>query len=47
MFRVGGGLVSKDGGVRIIGVPGAIKVRWHRHAQQAGKWYIVCEIEAA
>lgn len=59
MLRVGDGLVIKDGGVRIVGVPGAIKVRWHRHlpskpasaivTRQAGKWYIVfqCEIEAA
>jgi hypothetical protein len=25
------GLVITDGGIRIVGVPGAIKVRWHRH----------------
>jgi hypothetical protein len=26
-----GSLVIKDGAIRIVGVPGAIKVRWHRH----------------
>jgi Probable transposase len=59
-FRVGDGLtIRKSGKLGCVGVPGEIKVRWHRElpsaptsailTRQAGKWYVVfhVEIEAA
>lgn len=55
-FRVGDGLtLRKSGKIGIVGVPGEIKVRWHRAlpsepksaiiTRQNGKWYIVCHVE--
>lgn len=55
-FRVGDGLtLRKSKRIGIVGVPGEIKVKWHRElptapksailTQQAGKWYIVFHIE--
>ena len=29
-FRVGDGLVCRDGRLRLVGIPGLVKVRWHR-----------------
>lgn len=59
-FRVGDGLtIKKDRRIGIVGVPGEIKVRWHRDlpskpksailTRQAGKWYVIfhVEVEAA
>src|SRR4051794_18476955 len=55
-FRVGDGLTLRKGGrFTVVGVPGQIKVRWHRPlpsepkaailTRQAGKWYVVCQVE--
>lgn len=55
-FRVGNGLtLRKSRRLAIIGVPGEIKVRWHRPlpakpkvavlTRQAGKWYVVFAVE--
>src|SRR5215472_14652748 len=55
-FRVGDGLtIRKNGRLGFVGVPGDIKVRWHRElpskpssailTRQAGKWYIVFHVE--
>lgn len=55
-FRVGDGLtIRKSGKLGFVGVPGEIKVRWHREmpskpksailTRQAGKWYIVFHVE--
>jgi putative transposase len=55
-FRVGDGLtLRKSGKLGFVGVPGEIKVRWHRElpskptsailTRQAGKWYIVFHVE--
>lgn len=57
-FRVGDGLtIRKSGKLRILGVPGEIKVRWHRAlpskprscvlSRSADKWYIVFHVEVA
>jgi putative transposase len=58
-FRVGDGLtLKKDRRIGVIGVPGGIKVVWHRElpsdiklgtailTRQQGKWYIVFSVEA-
>lgn len=58
-FRVGGGLTMKaDGRIGVVGLPGSIKVKWHRSmpsdaklgaailTRQNGKWHIVFAIEA-
>jgi len=55
-FRVGDGLTLRNSGrLGIVGVPGEIKVRWHRElpskpksaivTRQAGKWYVVFHVE--
>lgn len=55
-FRVGDGLTLRQSGrIGIIGVPGEIKVRWHRNlpstpasailTRQNGKWYVVLHVE--
>lgn len=57
-FRVGDGLtIRKSGKLGLVGVPGEIKVRWHREmpskpksailTRQAGKWYVVFHVEVA
>jgi putative transposase len=57
-FCVGDGLtIRKSGKLGIVGVPGEIKVRWHRDmpskpksaiiTRQAGKWYVVFHVEVA
>ena len=59
-FRVGDGLtLRKDRRVGVLGVPGGIKVVWHRDlppgaklgtailTRQQGKWYAVLSVEAA
>lgn len=57
-FRVGDGLtLRKSGKLGFVGVPGEIKVRWHRElpskpksailTRQAGKWYIILHVEVA
>lgn len=57
-FRVGDGLtLRKSGRIGVVGVPGEIKVRWHRDlprkpasailTRQAGKWYVVLHVEVA
>ena len=54
-FRVGDGLtIRKNGRLGFVGVPGDIKVRWHRKlpskpssailTRQAGKWSIVFHV---
>ncbi|MGU3660909.1 RNA-guided endonuclease InsQ/TnpB family protein [Methylobacterium fujisawaense] len=58
-FRVGDGLtIRKDRRLGIVGVPGGIKVVWHRDlpqdaklgtailTRQQGKWYVVLSVEA-
>ncbi len=58
-FRVGDGLtIKKDHRIEIVGVPGSIKVVWHRDlpedaklgtailTRQNGKWYAVLSVEA-
>jgi len=55
-FRVGDGLtIRKTGRLGFVGVPGDIKVRWHRPlpskptsailTRQGGKWYVVFHVE--
>lgn len=55
-FRVGDGLtLRKSGKFTVVGVPGEIKVKWHRKlpskpkaailTRQAGKWYVVFSVE--
>lgn len=55
-FRVGDGItLRKSSKLRFVGVPGEIKVRWHRElpsepasailTRQGGKWYIVFHVE--
>jgi len=55
-FRVGDGLtIRKNGRLGFVGVPGDIKVRWHRElpsepasailTRQNGKWYVVFHVE--
>ena len=59
-FRVGDGLtLKKDRRLGVVGVPGGLKVVWHRDlpndaklgtailTRQQGKWYIVFSVEAA
>lgn len=57
-FRVGDGLtIRKSGKLGFVGVPGEIKVRWHREmpskpksailTRQSGKWYVVFHVEVA
>ena len=57
-FRVGDGLtIRKSGKLGFVGVPGEIKVRWHRElpskpssailTRQAGKWHVVFHVEVA
>lgn len=57
-FRVGDGLtIRKSGKLGIVGVPGEIKVRWHRElpskpksailTRQSGKWHVVFHVEVA
>ncbi|MCW6511529.1 RNA-guided endonuclease InsQ/TnpB family protein [Lichenifustis flavocetrariae] len=58
-FRVGDGMtIKKDRRIGIVGIPGAIKVRWHRDmlkgaklgtgilTRQNGKWFVVFSVEA-
>lgn len=56
-FRFGDGLtIRKNGRLAFLGVPGDIKVRWHRElpshpgsailTRRAGKWYIVFHVES-
>jgi putative transposase len=55
-FRVGDGLtLRKSGKIGFVGVPGEIKMRWHRElpnkptsailTRQGGKWYVVFHVE--
>jgi len=55
-FRVGNGLtIRKSGRIGFIGVPGEVKVKWHRElpskpksavlTRQAGKWYVIFHVE--
>lgn len=55
-FRVGDGLtLRKSGKIGFVGVPGEIKVRWHRElpskpksailTRQNGKWFVVFHVE--
>lgn len=57
-FRVGNGLTIRDTGkLGIIGIPGEIKVRWHRSlpvkprsaiiSRKAGKWFAIFHVEIA
>lgn len=57
-FRVGDGLtLRKSGKLGFVGIPGEIKVRWHRElpskpssailTRQSGKWYVVFHVEVA
>lgn len=57
-FRVGNGMtIRKNRKLTFVGVPGEIKVRWHRDlpskpkscilSRNAGKWYIVFHVEVA
>lgn len=57
-FRVGDGLtMRKSGKLGVVGVPGEIKVRWHRAlpsapqsailTRQNDKWYVVFHVEVA
>ena len=57
-FRVGDGLtLRKSGKLGFVGVPGEIKVRWHRDlpsepksailTRQNGKWYVIFHVEVA
>jgi len=57
-FRVGDGLtLRKSGKLGFVGVPGEIKVNWHRAlpsvpkaailSRNAGKWYIILHVEVA
>lgn len=55
-FRVSNGLcIRKSGRITFVGVPGEIRVRWHREMpcrpksailmRQGGKWYVVFNVE--
>jgi putative transposase len=55
-FRVGDGLtLRKSGKLGFVGVPGEVKVRWHRAlpskpksailTRQCGKWYVIFHVE--
>jgi putative transposase len=55
-FRVGDGLtIRRTGKIGIVGIPGEIKVRWHREVpsqpesailtRQNGRWYVVFHVE--
>ena len=54
-FRVGDGLVCRDGRLRLVGIPRLVKVRWHRelparpvHAiasRSNGKWYVTLQFK--
>ena len=54
-FRVGDGLVCRDGRLRLVGIPGFVKVRWHRelparpvHAivsRSNGKWFVTLQFK--
>ena len=55
-FRVGDGLtIRKSGKLGFVGVPGEVKVRWHRAlpsepksailTRQCGKWYVIFHVE--
>lgn len=57
-FRVGDGMtIRKTGKLGFVGIPGEIKVRWHRNlpskpksmilSRNAGKWYVVFHVEVA
>lgn len=57
-FRVGDGLtIRPTGKIGIVGIPGEIKVRWHREVpsdpasaivtRQNGRWYVVFHVEVA
>lgn len=57
-FRVGDGLrLTKTGKLALLGVPGEIKVRWHRAwpskpksavlSRKAGKWYLLLRFDVA
>jgi putative transposase len=57
-FLVGDGMtIRKSGKLGIVGIPGEIKVRWHRDlpskpksailTRQCGKWYVVLRVEVA
>ena len=57
-FRIGDGLtIRASGKLRFVGVPGEIKVRWHRElpsapksailTRQAGRWYVIFHVEVA
>ena len=57
-FRVGNGVaIRRSGKLTFVGVPGEIKVRWHRDlpskpkscilSRNAGKWYIIFHVEVA
>ena len=56
-FRVGDGLVCRDGRLRLVGIPGLVKVRWHRelparpsHAivsRSNGKWYVTLQLNSS
>lgn len=55
-FRVGDGMtLRRSGRLGIVGIPGEIKVKWHRDlpsepksailSRQGGKWYVVLHVE--
>ena len=57
-FRVGDGMtIRKTGKLGFVGVPGEIKVRWHRElpskpksailSRNAGKWYVIFHVDVA
>lgn len=57
-FRVGDGLtIKKSGKLGFVGIPGEIKVRWHRKlpskptsailSRNAGKWYVIFHVKVA
>ncbi len=57
-FRVGDGMtIRKNGKLTFVGIPGEIKVRWHRDlpskpkscilSRNVGKWYIIFYVEVA
>ncbi len=52
-FRVGDGLVCRDGRLRLVGIPGLARVRWHRAlparpvravvSRSNGKWFVTLQ----
>ncbi len=57
-FRIGDGMtIRKTGKLGFVGIPGEIKVRWHRDlpskpasailSRNAGKWYVIFHVEIA